>query len=429
MVVPALRTQRQSQKGTTLPYHASASTRTLPKPGEASPDTTDSALSLIPSALRPPVPASERIFAWRGVHSPPQTTIAHPLLRQLALDASQASLRDSTNASYGAGLRKFHIFCDIFSIPEEARLPTQFTVLHSFILWATADVDPSGDPNTTRVASAGSEVPLEPISVQTASKYLSAVRAWHIAQGWPAPLSDPERAQIDWSLRGIARLQAQRRKRPPRPPITIPMLISLKGSLDLRNPFEACIWAAATCAFWGLMRFGEATVRTRTSFSPSKHLTRSHALFSRDLRGSEYLRLDLPEAKTAGPGEVQHVFLVPQKLLCPLEAVRNLAAIVPAGPHDPFFSWRDEQGNIRPLTRDAALRFLNRRLAHLGFGTTFGHSFRIGGASFLLAQGVSPEIVRLMGRWRSLAYEVYIRAFEQVVSHHTANIAFAWPEA
>ena len=79
------------------------------------------------------------------------------------------------------------------------------------------------------------------------------------------------------------------------------------------------------------------------------------------------------------------------------------------------------------MTRDAALAFLNNRLARAGYGTTFGHSFRIGGASFLLAQGVSPEVVRLMGRWRSLAYEVYIRAFEQVVSHHTAHTAFSFP--
>ena len=81
------------------------------------------------------------------------------------------------------------------------------------------------------------------------------------------------------------------------------------------------------------------------------------------------------------------------------------------------------------MTRDAALRTLNGRLLNLGFGTTFGHSFRIGGASFLLAQGAIPEVVRMMGRWRSLAYELYVRAFERVVSHHTANIAFSFPPA
>ncbi|KAI0732584.1 hypothetical protein C8Q72DRAFT_743636, partial [Fomitopsis betulina] len=55
------------------------------------------------------------------------------------------------------------------------------------------------------------------------------------------------------------------------------------------------------------------------------------------------------------------------------------------------------------------LSFINRHFSALGYGTTFGHSFRIGGASFYLSQKVDPEIVRIMGCWRSLAYQVYIR--------------------
>ena len=40
----------------------------------------------------------------------------------------------------------------------------------------------------------------------------------------------------------------------------------------------------------------------------------------------------------------------------------------------------------------------------------------------LPAQKVNPEIVRIAGRWRSLAYEVYIRAFEQVASRHLGGL-------
>ena len=42
---------------------------------------------------------------------------------------------------------------------------------------------------------------------------------------------------------------------------------------------------------------------------------------------------------------------------------------------------------------------------------------------FYLARKVDPEIVRLAGRWKSLAYQVYIRAFEQIASQHLANMA------
>ncbi|KAF8981626.1 hypothetical protein BDQ17DRAFT_1256679 [Cyathus striatus] len=87
-----------------------------------------------------------------------------------------------------------------------------------------------------------------------------------------------------------------------------------------------------------------------------------------------------------------------------------------------MFSWRDSMGHIWPLVKNSALKFINDILQHQGFGTTFGHSFHIGGASFLLAQKVDPEIVRLAGCWRLLAYEAYIQAFELVASRHISGL-------
>lgn len=202
---------------------------------------------------------------------PPANTIAHPLIHFMEDTASWASLRDGTTTGYGSGLCKFHIFCDIFSIPETDRLLALYKLLHSFCLWAVA-----GD------------VPFEPVSVQVAGKYLAAIRAWHLAQGWPPPLSEDHRDQITWSLRGIANIQQHRCTRLPCPPITLHILSTLKDTLNLDNPFEACIWAIAALAFWGLMRFGEATVATRNMFNKQQHLTRSNTLFGTDLSGNEY---------------------------------------------------------------------------------------------------------------------------------------------
>ncbi|KAG1834524.1 hypothetical protein EV424DRAFT_1310211 [Suillus variegatus] len=355
--------------------------------------TSHTPLHTISSPLRPPCKASERIFLWRGVNSPPPSTIDDPVIQFIASRASRASLRDT--ASYGAGLRKFHLFCDIFSIPESNRLPASFELLHSFALWA-------------------------PISVSVARKYLSAIRAWHIAQGWLPPLSDVHHDRINWSLRGLENLQSSRRK-PLRPPITLPMLTAIKDSLLLSDPFDACVWAMASCAFFGMMRFGEVAVSSRAAFTASKHLTRANAFFGFDLRSSPYARLDLPSAKTARAGEIQSVFLNEQGDLCPLAALHNLARIVPALGSDPLFSWRDVRGDIRPMAKVRALERINSILIGHGWGTSFGHSFRIGGASFYLAKKVDPEIVRIAGRWKSLAYETYIRAFEQISSQHMAN--------
>ena len=74
------------------------------------------------------------------------------------------------------------------------------------------------------------------------------------------------------------------------------------------------------------------------------------------------------------------------------------------------------------MVKTKAINHINAILKSWGWGTTFGHSFRIGGASFYLSQKVDPEIVRIAGRWWSLAYEAYIRAFEQVASRHLGSM-------
>ncbi|KZT32411.1 hypothetical protein SISSUDRAFT_974276, partial [Sistotremastrum suecicum HHB10207 ss-3] len=190
-----------------------------------------------PSPLRPPCKAENRIFQWKGVNVATPSTLQHPLLNHLAEMASRASLRDT--GSYGAGLRKFHIFCDIFSVPEAKRLPASFEVLHSFVLWVGSDPNPED-------ALVADGTPFEPVSISTARKYLAGVRAWHIAQGWPPPLAEADTERINWSLRGLETLQKGKRKRPPRPPITLNMLKALEATLDLSNPFDACVWAMAS---------------------------------------------------------------------------------------------------------------------------------------------------------------------------------------
>jgi hypothetical protein len=83
---------------------------------------------------------------------------------------SCVSLQDTQ--SYGLALRKLHLFCDIFTIPELDCLPTSFKLLHSFALWAASNPE---DINPVIVA----ETAFEPVSVKTVCKYLSGIAAWH----------------------------------------------------------------------------------------------------------------------------------------------------------------------------------------------------------------------------------------------------------
>ena len=157
-----------------------------------------------------------------------------------------------------------------------------------------------------------------------------------------------------------------------------------------------------------MMCFSEVSVSSRTAFDKTKHLKWHDVFFGLDLDGKHYARLDLPSTKTAKPGKIQSVFLVPQNNLCLLKVLQNLAQVVLVGPDNPLFSWRDNRGDIQAMVKATALAHINTILKMHSWGTAFGHSFRIGGASFYLAQKIDPEIVRLAGHWQSHAYEAYI---------------------
>ncbi|KAG1898427.1 uncharacterized protein F5891DRAFT_900974, partial [Suillus fuscotomentosus] len=58
-----------------------------------------------------------------------------------------------------------------------------------------------------------------------------------------------------------------------------------------------------------------------------------------------------------------------------------------------LFSWCDAKGDIRPMAKICAMERINSILIEWGWGIFFGHSFRIGDASFDLAKKVDPEIV------------------------------------
>ena len=187
----------------------------LPSPSTNTDRTHEDTPSLRPNYdLRPKCKVEERIFQWKGIHVPPLSTIKDPVILFLSDLASQASLRDAK--APGTAVKKFHTFCDAFSIPETRRLPASFEVLHSFALWVVTDpssLDMSLIVNTH----------FEPVSITTARKYLAGICAWHIAQGWPEPLSVENHKRIDWSLRGLQNLFGKH-SHPIRPPITVPML-------------------------------------------------------------------------------------------------------------------------------------------------------------------------------------------------------------
>ena len=92
--------------------------------------------------------------------------------------------------------------------------------------------------------------------------------------------------------------------------------------------------------------------------------------------------------------------------LCPVAALLNFMAVRPQG-DGPLFVLE----NSSPLTRDKFVRMTKfaLQLANFDASAYSGHSFRIGAATAAAAAGVPPYFIRMLGRWKSEAYQSYIR--------------------
>ncbi|XP_061185480.1 uncharacterized protein LOC133193532 [Saccostrea echinata] len=199
-------------------------------------------------------------------------------------------------------------------------------------------------------------------------------------------------------------MKRERHSKDTRLPITIQLLYKLINTLPIvcTSSYEASLFSAAfSLAFFGFLRVGEFTVGPRNS---------NTALLKNDLiihESSSYLEVNLRRSKTDQYG-------------------KGTQLIIPAigGPYCPLLlmqHYLQQRPNIsgqlfchfggKPLTRYQFNSILTKCLSRLSIsGCNYkSHSFRIGAATYFHSQGVDDEIIRLLGRWKSDCYRLYIR--------------------
>ena len=93
-------------------------------------------------------------------------------------------------------------------------------------------------------------------------------------------------------------------------------------------------------------------------------------------------------------------------MICPVKAMLTYLAIHRKSPGSLFIS-----KNNTPLTRAQfkTLVSMTLRTAGLNESDYNTHSFRIGAATIAKAVGIASAHIQLLGRWKSLAYQGYIR--------------------
>ena len=93
-------------------------------------------------------------------------------------------------------------------------------------------------------------------------------------------------------------------------------------------------------------------------------------------------------------------------ILCPIAVILNYMTVRlwvdgPLLVHD----------DISPLTRDQFVKLVKKALRSANVDDTgyFGHGFRIRAATAAAAAGVPAYFIKMLGRWESSAYQVYLR--------------------
>ncbi|KAJ8596779.1 hypothetical protein M405DRAFT_725572 [Rhizopogon salebrosus TDB-379] len=249
----------------------------------ATPRAYPSALTPIPSILRPHCLARDRLRLWlpatarsRLDHQGCFVPVSEADLQRI-LTVIAHSHAPSTRESYGSGLLVFHVFCDAREVPEEQRCPASSVLLLTFI--ATCAGLYSG---------------------KTLENYFYAVRAWHLLHG-SAWLADPRESSL--ALEGASRLAPPSSKRPKRDPFTIALLLALRPVMDLNDPLQAATYACLTVSFFTIARMGEFTVPSLHAFDPLTHVKVSDIHYEKDRNGFDVIVFHLPWTKSSPIGE------------------------------------------------------------------------------------------------------------------------------
>ena len=162
--------------------------------------------------------------------------------------------------------------------------------------------------------------------------------------------------------------------------------------------------AALCVGFAAFLRSGEFTWDTWSPESHRLHLSRKHVVFQQN--GS--VTLTLPASKTDPSHVGVEIYLAysPLSPICPVTALQVLFNRYPAPPDAPLF--------VRPFNQPFAKSFfvlvLHRLLLNAGISTLgySGHSLRKGAAVTADCLGISRHDIKLLGRWKSDAVDIYI---------------------
>ena len=292
-----------------------------------------------------------------------------------------AGLALSTQRTYRSGNSRYERFCSEYNVQA---YPTSEKTLTHFVAVLYRDG----------------------LAASTVKSYLAAVRYNQIALG----LGDPrvgDMPHLEYVVKGFKKSGPSRSSRA-RLPITPSILRKLRTVWQKRpNPYEASmLWAISCLCFFGFLRTGEAVAPSDKNFDPNVHLSYTDVMVD-NREKPQYITVRIKASKTDPFRKGTRIYLGATGTdLCPVAAI--LDYMVRRGNHPgPMFQFQDH----RPLTRARLVTELREALHTSGYDSHnyAGHSYRIGAATTAALCGIQDSTIKMLGRWQSSAYTLYIQ--------------------
>ena len=277
------------------------------------------------------------------------------------------------------------------------------------------------------------------ISVNTAAKYISTVKAWHLRRFHRRIGGDLELAGLKDMLKGMRRELGV-------PPKKVrygvrtqdlakamdtayaPLTPGVGDDVERLNRLNKK--AALATAFCGLLRAAEMALQPGETWHPELNLSRADVKFYYDEHGALYVVVMMRPCKNGKylRGKTVPIVLAGGgTLVDPVSALWELYAGDPVPESvehvTPLFRIRS-RGTNGSLTVEQVRIEVKSLMSSLGLDPArFGaHSLRIGGATAAAAAGVPPSVIRVMGRWNSDIFEIYTRLTQQAAARMTGVI-------
>ena len=256
------------------------------------------------------------------------------------------------------------------------------------------------------------------LSAATIEKYLSGLRAMHLAMGFSdfRLRSDLVKSLIQ-GRKNQGLVEESVGEKGNRIPVTPNILLLIKKHLteDHVDPKLAIlIWCVCTLLYFGGFRIGEILTDKKCSFDPfctllGKDITLSPLKVNDTI--VETLQVTLRTDKTNKSKNAVIIDIYESKgHLCPVKAFRKFNKKFKIEPNLPAF--RGENGqSFTPKCFNSFLKKFEKKYLCLEKDQSFSsHSFRAGVTTILASMGYSDEDIMAFGRWSSSAYQAYIKA-------------------